>query len=55
MSRRLQKFLLAALFVFIPFRAFAQPSGSTSTRSAQSPDPTAENTLATPAGNDVHF
>jgi hypothetical protein len=56
MSRRLQRLLIAALVAFIPSRAFAQPSGSTSTRSAQSPDRApAENSLATAAGNDPHF
>jgi len=56
MSRRPLNFLLAGLIVFVPFRAFAQSSGSTFNRSAQSPNAVSAGTsLATPAGNDVHF
>src|SRR5215510_11500557 len=56
MPRCLKKLLVAGVIAFIPFRAFAQTSGSTSTRSAQSPDPApVETSLATPAGHEVSF
>ena len=56
MPGRLKKLLVAGLVAFIPSHAFAQTSGSTSTRSAQSPGAAPDETsLATPAEHEVNF
>jgi hypothetical protein len=56
MPRRLKKLLVAGLIAFIPSQAFAQTSGSTSTRFAQSFGAAPVDTsLATPAGHEVNF
>jgi hypothetical protein len=56
MLRRLKKLLVAGLIAFIPSQAFAQTSGSTSIRSAQSPGAApAATSLAKPTGHDVDF
>ena len=55
MPRRLKRLLVAGSIAFIPYQAFAQTSGSTSTRVAQSPVAvTVDASLATPAGHEVN-
>src|SRR6187402_2235739 len=55
MPRRLKRLLVAGSIAFIPYQAFAQTSGSTSTRFAQSPVAvTVDASLATPAGHEVN-
>jgi len=54
--RRLKKLLVVGSIAFIPSQAFAQTSGSTSTRSTRSPDAAeVDASLATQAGNEVNF
>jgi hypothetical protein len=56
MSRRLKILLVAGSIAFIPLQAFAQTSGSTGARSAQSPGAApVDNSLATPAGHEVNI
>jgi len=56
MPRRLKKVLIAGVIAFIPFHAFAQTSGSTSSGSAQSTATApGDITLGTPVGHEVNF
>ena len=56
MPRRLKRLLVAGSIAFIPYQAFAQTTGSTSTRFTQSPVAVpVDVSLATPAGNEVNF
>ncbi len=55
MPRRLNTFLVVAFIAFIPSRAFAQTSGSTSTQSTRSSGADQGDSLATPVGHEVNF